>query len=209
MFTGLIEETGTLTSIARRGTIVDFTIKATVVTDDLKSGDSVAVNGACLTVTAAGSSVFTVQAVEETIRRTTLGGLKSGGSVNLERSLRVGDRLGGHIVQGHVDCTGRIVSVRKSGENMILTLSVAPDSARYIVEKGSVAIDGISLTVTTVADSEFGVSVIPHSLNATTLRDARAGDTVNIETDIIGKYVEKLLHVKNGLTMGRLEELGF
>ncbi|MFC1508646.1 riboflavin synthase [Candidatus Omnitrophota bacterium] len=209
MFTGLIEETGTIASIARHGTIVDFTIKATVVTDDIAIGDSVAVNGACLTVTAAGASEFTVQAVEETIRRTTLGGLKSGGSVNLERSLRVGDRLGGHIVQGHVDCTGRIVSVRKSGENMILTLAVAPENARYIVEKGSVAIDGISLTVTTVTNSEFGVSVIPHSLNATTLRNARVGDSVNIETDIIGKYVEKLLHTQKGLTTERLEELGY
>ena len=209
MFTGLIEETGTITSIARRGTIVDFTIKAAVVTDDIAVGDSVAINGACLTVTAAGASDFTVQAVEETIRRTTLGGLKSGRSVNLERSLRVGDRLGGHIVQGHVDCTGRIVSMRKTGENMILTLAVAPENARYILEKGSVAIDGISLTVTTVTNGEFGVSVIPHSLHATTLRDTRVGDTVNIETDIIGKYVEKLLHTKEDLTLGRLEELGF
>ncbi len=209
MFTGLIEEIGRISGSGRRGNIADFTIEADTVRDDLSIGDSIAVNGACLTVTVIGGSGFTVQAVEETLTRTTLGTLKRGSSVNLERALRLGDRLGGHLVQGHVDGTGQVVSIRKTGDNTILTISAGRDLERYIVEKGSITIDGVSLTVTSVGNGELCVSVIPHTLSVTTLRDVRTGDRVNLETDILAKYVEKLLHTGNGLTIDRLEELGF
>ena len=209
MFTGLIEEIGRISGTGRRGNSEDFTIEAVTVLDDLSIGDSIAVNGACLTVTVIGGSDFTVQAVEETLTRTTLGTLKRGSSVNLERALRLGDRLGGHLVQGHVDGTGQVVSICKSGDNTLLTISAGHDIERYIVEKGSITLDGVSLTVTSAGNGEFSVSVIPHTLSATTLRDVRKGDRVNLETDILAKYVEKLLHTGNGLTIDRLEKLGF
>ena len=209
MFTGLVECLAAVADVILEPPGKRLMIVAPTFAKGASIGDRIAINGCCLTVIEIDGDRLAFQAGPETLERTNLGALTGGDHVNLERSLKVGDRLGGHIVQGHVDCTGRIVSMRKTGENMILTLAVAPDSARYIVEKGSIAIDGISLTVTTVNNGEFGVSVIPHSLNATTLRDARVGKTVNIETDIIGKYVEKLLHTKDGLTLGRLEELGF
>jgi len=209
MFTGLIEEIGRISGTGQSGNSADFTIEAVTVPDDLSVGDSVSVNGACLTVTVVGSSSFTVQAVEETLTRTTLGTLKRGSSVNLERALRLGDRLGGHLVQGHVDGTGQVVSIRKSGNNTLLTISAGHDIERYIVEKGSITIDGVSLTVTSAGNGEFSVSVIPHTLSATTLRDVRKGHRVNLETDILAKYVEKLLHTGDGLTIDRLEKLGF
>ena len=209
MFTGLIEEVGHIVSVSRRGTNADFIIQAQTVLDDLAIGDSVMVNGACLTVVAKRSAELTVQAVEETLRRTTLGALKHGAPVNLERALRLGARLGGHIVQGHVDGTGRIVSLQGTGDNVVIAIATTPDVVRYIVEKGSVAIDGISLTVTFVRNTEFGVSIIPHTLNATSLGNARTGDMVNIETDILAKYVEKLLPGKESLSIEQLKKLGF
>jgi len=209
MFTGLIEEVGQIVSTVRRGHIIDITIEAHTVLDDLAVGDSIAISGACLTVTAAGQNVFTVQAVEETLRRTTLGTMKRGTPVNLERALKVGDRLGGHLVQGHVDGTGRIVSLRKIGENMLITITIEHDIECFVVEKGSITVDGISLTVTFVKNGEFGVSVIPHTLAATTLGNARIGEMVNLETDILAKYIEKLIHKKDVLTMGKLKELGY
>jgi len=209
MFTGLIEEVGRIVTTGRQGNIMDFTIEARTVCDDLSIGDSISVNGACLTVTATGSPVFTVQAVEETLKRTTLGKLKRGICVNLERALRIGDRLGGHLVQGHVDGIGQITSLRKSGENALFSITAESDIERYIVEKGSVTVDGISLTVTFVRNGEFGVSVVPHTLSATTLGNTRTGNMVNIETDILAKYIEKLLHAGGGLTIKHLENLGY
>ena len=209
MFTGLVEEVGHIAAVSRHGATADVTIQAVTVLDELAIGDSVMINGACLTVVAKGSAEFTVQAVEETLRRTTLGALKRGTPVNLERALRLGGRLGGHIVQGHVDGAGRIVSLRGTGDNMDITISTTPEVARYIVEKGSVAIDGISLTVTFVRNTEFGVSIIPHTLGATSLSNARTGDSVNIETDILAKYVEKLLGGGGSLSIAQLEQLGF
>lgn len=209
MFTGLIEEIGRISGTGRRGNIANFTIEAVTVLDDLSIGDSVALNGACLTVTVIGGSGFTVQAVEETLTRTTLCTLKRGSSVNLERALRLGDRLGGHLVQGHVDGTGQVLSIRKSGDNTVITISAGHDIERYIVEKGSITIDGVSLTVTSAGNGEFSVSVIPHTLSATTLRDVRKGHRVNMEIDILAKYVEKLLHTGDSLTIDRLEKLGF
>ncbi|MCE5250038.1 riboflavin synthase [bacterium] len=209
MFTGLIEEVGHVVSTTRRGNGADITIEAHTVLDDISIGDSISVSGACLTVTTVGDGSFTAQAVEETLRRTTIGGLSRGAPVNLERALRLGDRLGGHLVQGHVDGTGRITAVSRTGDNMNLAFAAGPDIERYIVEKGSITVDGISLTVTFVRNGEFGVSVIPHTLAETTLCRARVGSMVNLETDILAKYVEKLIHGKDVLTIEKLEKLGF
>lgn len=209
MFTGLIEEVGRIAASVHRGSMTDITIDAVRVLEGTNIGDSISINGACQTVTARGSSSFTVQAVEETIRRTTLGSLKRGSPVNLERSLRLGDRLGGHLVQGHVDCAGRISRAAGTQENRLLSITAPPEMMRFIAEKGSIAIDGVSLTVTFAGSEEFGVSVIPHTLGATTLSEARAGDMVNLETDVIARYVERMLSSREDLTLSRLEELGF
>ncbi len=209
MFTGLVEEVGYINAIYRRGRMLNFTIDVSASLDDMNIGDSIAVNGACLTVTEIGNSSFTVQAVEETLMRTTLENLKKGDPVNLERALCLGDRLGGHLVQGHIDGTGRIVARKGNADNVIISIAPKHDLERYIVEKGSIAIDGISLTVTYAKTGEFGVSIIPHTLKATTLGKARIGDHVNIETDIIAKYVEKLMKAKGSLTTDRLHNLGF
>jgi len=209
MFTGLIEEVGTIESVSRHGRMFDITIGASYILDGIKIGDSIAVSGPCLTVIALDDSSFTVQAVEETLRRTTLEKMKKGTPVNLERSLRLGDRLGGHLVQGHVDGTGKIVARKGTPGNVVLGIAPETDPSRYIVEKGSIAVDGISLTVAYAKKSEFGVSVIPHTLEMTTLKQARVGDTVNLETDVIAKYVEKLLGKADGLTMDRLRDMGF
>jgi len=209
MFTGLVEEVGHIKAISRRGSMLNFTIDKPASLDDMKIGDSIAVNGACLTVTEIGDSSFTVQAVEETLRLTTLEGLKKGATVNLERALCLGSRLGGHLVQGHIDGTGRIVARKGNADNVIISIAPKHELERYIVEKGSIAIDGISLTVTYAKTGEFGISVIPHTLKATTLGKARIGDLVNIETDIIAKYIEKLMKADGSLTIDRLSNLGF
>lgn len=209
MFTGLIEEVGSVASVVRRGPMIDLTVGAKTVLGDVKTGDSIAVSGVCLTVTAFGNSWFTVQAVSETLSRTTLGEARAGTPVNLERSLKLGDRLGGHIVQGHVDGVGRIVSRR--GDTGNVTFGIAPEKEleRYIAEKGSVTVDGISLTVTYARPGEFGISIIPHTMAETTLENARAGDRVNIETDVLARYVEKLLGGSGGMTLDSLKAMGF
>ena len=209
MFTGLIEEVGHIISISRHGRMIDFTIEAHSILDDMKIGDSIAISGACLTVTSIGDTSFTVQAVEETLRRTTIEHLKKGSPVNLECSLRLGDRLGGHLVQGHVDGTGRIISKKGTPDNVLLSITPETGLDRYIAEKGSIAVEGISLTVTYVKKREFGVSVIPHTLQATTLDHVRVGDQVNLEIDIIAKYVEKLINKDGSLTLNYLKDLGF
>ena len=209
MFTGLVEEIGTIESTAARGSVLDIAIRAAAVLDGTAVGDSISIQGACQTVTAVGGGTFTIQSVEETIGRTTLGNLRRGSPVNLERSIRLGARLGGHIVTGHVDGVGRIAGVSGTRENAVLSIAQPRELARYIAEKGSVTIDGVSLTVTRAADSEFGVSVIPHTLSATTLGLLRLRDRVNIEVDIIARYVERLLGRSDPLTLKRLEELGF
>ena len=209
MFTGLIEEVGHIVSVVRRGRIIDFTVEAHTLLDEMKIGDSIAINGACLTVTGIGHVSFTVQAVEETLRRTTLERLSKGNPVNLERSLRLSDRLGGHLVQGHIDGTGRIIAKKWNPENVLLSIVCESELDRYIVEKGSIAVDGVSLTVTYAKKGEFGVSIIPYTLKTTTLGVIRTGDTVNLETDIIVKYLEKLFKGEGSLTLSRLKELGF
>jgi len=209
MFTGLIEEVGAISRITRGSGIADIVIEAVIATDDLKIGDSVAVNGACLTATAVGSGVFTAQAVEETLQRTTLGYMKPGAAVNIERALRLGDRLGGHIVQGHVDGMGTVSSVRTTANYTLISISHEEQLGRYIVEKGSITIDGVSLTVTFARNNECGISVIPHTLEVTTLGMLKVGDRINLETDIIARYVDKLTGTSDGLTMSDLENMGY
>ncbi len=220
MFTGIIEAVGKVASIERGGSSVRLTVSAGKVAEDVQLGDSVAINGVCLTVVHAAPPLLSFDAVPETLRRTSLGDLRGGSSVNLERALPVGGRLGGHVVQGHVDGTGRIASIRPVGDSWWIYVDVAPELMRYIVEKGSIALDGISLTVAESADRTVAVSIIPHTWENTTLSDKRAGDAVNIECDILGKYVEKLLggyiaggggvvDRSSGVTMDLLERSGY
>ncbi len=189
MFTGIIEEVGTVAKLD------DFklTISASKVLEDQKIGDSIAVNGTCLTVVDHDRSTFSVDLSPETLRRTSLGSLAQGHKVNLERPLAVSDRLGGHIVQGHVDATGRITSSRTEGNSQILRIRYPNRLRVYIVEKGFIAVDGISLTVVQKGTSSFTLSVIPYTLENTNLQDKGPGDRVNLEADIVAKYVESML----------------
>ncbi len=199
MFTGLIEDCGNITSLTRTATEARLTVEtSSLSTQELKIGDSVAVNGACLTVIAKDSKTFTVDMSPETFAKTTFSNLKNNSKVNLERALRVGDRLGGHIVTGHVDVVATVRNVTREQNAVIISMEIANAYARYLVPKGSVTIDGISLTVNGVDENSFSVSIIPHTLSATTLADVQAGDRVNIETDILGKYVERLLGLERG-----------
>lgn len=193
MFTGIIESIGKITNLEREQEAVRVTVAVGAIAEDVALGDSVSVNGVCLTVTQIAPPEVTFDAVYETMRVTTLGTLQIGDPVNLERSLPVGGRLGGHIVQGHVDGTGRIASIRPIGNSYFLYVDAAPELMRYVVTKGSVAVDGISLTVAESEDRTFAVSIIPHTWEHTNLNEKRAGDSVNIECDILGKYVEKML----------------
>lgn len=193
MFTGLIQAIGQVRSLNRQGEAGTLTISSTMATDHLVLGESIAVNGACLTVIRWDTASFTVDVSPETLHRTTLGHLRSGTEVNLERALRLSDRLGGHLVSGHIDGIGT-VRRRYQQDNAVHFAFAAPaESMCYLVAKGSVAIDGVSLTVNQVTSDAFSVSVIPHSLAQTCLKNRREGDAVNIETDLIGRYVERLL----------------
>lgn len=193
MFTGIIEEVGRVRQIG--GGVLS--IDAQRVLEDVQLGDSICVNGICLTVTSFDARHFTADVMPETIRRTSLAELKKGSPVNLERALTLASRLGGHIVSGHIDGTGEVLSLKQEGNAVLLNIQATSALLRYIVEKGSVAIDGISLTVAAVGDSDFTVSLIPHTREVTNLRAKRAGSRLNIETDIIGKYVEKLMAAKD------------
>ena len=196
-----------------------LTIDAKEILKDIRLGDSIAVNGTCLTVTRYADSSFTADVMPETVRSTVLAHLKPGDPVNLERTLQLGSRLGGHIISGHVDGVGIITSKVREENAIIVTISAEPDILRYVIKKGSVAIDGISLTVVNIAEDWFSVSLIPHTAQMTTLGLKRTGEHVNLETDIIGKYVEKLLEKrdttadkgssKGVLTAGYLAEHGF
>lgn len=193
MFTGIIEEIGKVDQTSFRGSNLRFRIKALKVSTDLRVGDSVNINGACQTVIEAKGDHFIAEAVEETLRRTNLGQLKPGDSVNLERALRLSDRLGGHLVSGHVDFVGRIRFIFQKDQSHIFEFEFPPEYQTHFVEKGSVAVDGVSLTVVQVHSSSFTVSIIPFTISNTTLGVKETGDTVNIETDLIGKYVEIIL----------------
>jgi riboflavin synthase len=193
MFTGIVEELGTVAGIEDQGDAVRLTISATTVLSDAELGASIAVNGCCLTVATLGEKEWTADVMLETLKRTSLHSLSAGDQVNLERAVTPSTRLGGHIVQGHVDGVGRVVSREPSEHWEVVTISLDPELARYVVEKGSIAVDGISLTVVSVTDDTFTVSLIPETLARTSLGFRAVGDEVNLETDIIAKHVEKLL----------------
>jgi riboflavin synthase len=197
MFTGIIQEVGGVVSAVSEGGGVRLSIKAPMVSAELNVNDSIAVNGVCQTVVARQGSRFDVQSVEETLRKTTLGELKSGSRVNLELPLRLSDRLGGHLVQGHVDSVGRVISVEKEVSSWLITVEFLKEHEKYIIPVGSIALDGISLTVARTEGNRFTVAIIPHTLERTTISDARPGTKVNLEFDLVGKYIERL--VKGGV----------
>ncbi|MFH1335254.1 MAG: riboflavin synthase [Candidatus Zixiibacteriota bacterium] len=212
MFTGIIEEIGRVDRINSRGNNLLLRIKAPLTSTDMKTGDSININGACQTVIESKDNCFTVEAVEETLKRTTLGRLKAGDSVNLERALRLSDRLGGHLVTGHVDFVGRIKSITPKDPSSVFEFEFPQEYHAHFVEKGSVAVDGISLTVVQVKSDSFTVSVIPFTTKNTTLGEKKVDDMVNIETDLIGKYVEKILTTKkekSKITVEWLKEKGW
>ena len=210
MFTGLVKEPGKVSRISRAGNIYKIAIEAKAISKAAKVGDSIAVNGACLTVTEKNGAVLFFDAVEETMQRTSLGSLKEGSIVNLEDSLKVGDRIGGHFVLGHVDCLGRITDIKKGDKEASIELSIPEKFAGLVVEKGSVAIDGISLTVGEVRRGSFKAFIIPHTMEVTTLKDKKAGSEVNVEFDVLGKYIVRQKELGSpGLTEEFLKEQGF
>ncbi len=193
MFTGIVEETGTVEQIRHGQHSAVLTIRAKKVLEGTQIGDSIAVNGICLTVTSLLSGCFTADVMHETLNRSSLAQLTRGSRVNLERAMAANGRFGGHIVSGHVDGVGKITRIRRDDTAVWYTIQAKPEVMRYIVEKGSVTIDGISLTVVKVTQADFSISAIPHTVRQTVLQERHEGDLVNLETDIIGKYVEKLL----------------
>ena len=210
MFTGICEECGSIRQITDTGGGRRLTIKAAVVLDGSKVGDSIAVDGICLTATSLGKDFFTADVSEETLRYTVLGQKRPGDTVNLERALRVGDRLGGHIVAGHVDGTGKVKRIERDGDSYLYTFTADKNNMHFIIKKGSITVNGISLTVAELTDDDFSIEVIPHTLSVTNIGKLKPGDTVNLENDMIGKYVEHFLSEKNerhGLTYEMLETL--
>jgi len=193
MFTGIVTEVGLVADYERTDRGRRLTVTAPATTEALQTGDSVAVNGICLTAVVVSPPHFQVEAMAETLGRTNLGGLGEGSSVNLERPMRMGGRLDGHIVQGHIDAAGQVTRIRPEGRSKRVTISIPDGLERYLVDKGSVAVDGVALTVTAVGEGCFEVALIPHTLEVTTLRDLQVGDTANVEVDILAKYVERLL----------------
>ena len=193
MFTGIIRERGRVASVERGGEGVRLQLEAPRTAGQVAVGDSVSVNGVCLTATVVDDGALSFDAVPETIRRSSLGRLEPGDEVNLEPALRVGDPLGGHYVQGHVDGVGRVRSVASGGEDVRVWVDAVPELLRYLVEKGSVTVEGVALTVTEVDEGGFAVALVPHTLAETTLASLAAGDPVNLEVDVLAKYVERLL----------------
>jgi riboflavin synthase len=214
VFTGIIHEVGHVASAAREGGGVRLSIEAPLVCAELKVDDSIAVNGVCQTVVGREGSRFEVQAVEETLRKTTLGDLETGSQVNLELPVRLSDRLGGHLVQGHIDGIGRVVSVEKEVSSWLITVEFSKEHEKYVIPVGSIALDGISLTVARTSGNRFTVAIIPHTLERTTISDARPGTRVNLEFDLVGKYVEKLVQggvrpAGSSITENQLREWGY
>jgi len=212
MFTGLIEDVGRVVALERRSKAAILHISTKLPLSEIAVGDSVAVNGSCLTVTAKGNSQLSFDVSPESLSCTTIGELRIGASVNLERALRLGDRLDGHMVSGHIDCIGKLKRVSESSGNRQLEFAVPTPQLRYLIAKGSVAIDGVSLTVNIVTSDGFSVNIIPLTQDATTLHSLKAGDTVNIETDMIGKYLERLAQPwthSSGLSIKSLADNGF
>lgn len=204
MFTGIVQGLGTVKSVKKMAEGSVLAIAPDFVLEDPEEGESIAVNGVCLTATTISSDFFTADVSPETLSRSTLGELGPGSRVNLERALRLSDRLGGHIVSGHIDCTGQVLERKELRQFTLFRFRIDAKYDRYLIEKGSVTIDGISLTVNSCTSGEFSVAIIPHTLSITTLGFRKVGDRVNIEVDVIGKYVEKLL--KGGMDAGAAGE---
>ena len=212
MFTGIIEELGTVAGIRKDSKSAILTIRANKILSDIHLGDSIAVNGVCLTVVSFESGQFSADVMHETLNRSSLGALKPGSHVNLERAMAADGRFGGHIVAGHVDGTGTIKEIKNDGIAFWYTIQTEEKVMRYVIEKGSIAIDGISLTVADTGRNTFKVSIIPHTMSETVLSEKKVGDIVNLENDCIGKYVEHLLGMdrkSEGITMDFLRKNGF
>ena len=215
MFTGIVEELGRIERIERGANSIKLHISGDVIFSDVKLGDSVATNGVCLTVSALSGKTFTADVMPETLNRSSLGSLSAGGHVNLERAMPADGRFGGHIVTGHIDGMGKITKITKDDNAIWIKISADSSILRYVIEKGSITIDGISLTIADVSENDFAVSIIPHTASVTTLGKRKVGDTVNLEVDIIGKYVEKLLpsatvkKAQSNITASFLAEHGF
>ena len=210
MFTGIIEEIGEIAGVKRGQVSSRLAIRGKKIFSDLKLGDSVAVNGVCLTATSISGDIFEADVMAETLRRTNLGGFSNGTRVNLERAMAAGGRFGGHIVSGHIDGTGRVSSLVREENAVWVRIDAEDKILRYIIEKGSIAIDGISLTVAETGPGYFKVSIIPHTGEETTLLRRRPGDIVNLENDVVGKYVERLLNFSagNGEAFGQKAKAG-
>lgn len=215
MFTGIVEEIGKIKAIKKGKNSARLVINAKKVLEDVKLGDSIAVNGVCLTVTEFSNSEFAVDVMHESLRKSSLSTLKNDSSVNLERAMLLNGRFGGHIVSGHIDGTGEIINIKNDDNAIWYTISAKDKIMKYIIEKGSITIDGISLTVANLSESDFSVSIIPHTQEETILKMKKIGDIVNLENDCIAKYVESLLNfkekseVKKDITMDFLLENGF
>ena len=193
MFTGIVRERGRLTAVEGGAEGLRLEIEAPRAAAEAAPGDSVSIAGCCLTVTAVANGSVTFDAVPETLARSTLGGMRAGDEVNLEQALRAGEPLGGHYVQGHVDAVGRVVAVEPAGNEVRVWVEAPPEVARYVVEKGSIALDGVSLTIAGLRDGAFAVALVPHTLEQTTLGRLAPGDEVNLEADVLAKYVERLI----------------
>lgn len=214
MFTGIVEETGQVISVKKGSRSSRLTIRGDLIFEDIKVGDSIAVNGVCLTVSRFQETSFEADVMRETLERSTLGNLEAKSKVNLERAMPADGRFGGHIVSGHIDGTGRISEMRKDDNAIWVTVEADDNILGYIIEKGSVCIDGISLTIASVGQGWFCVSVIPHTADATILGEKQAGDIVNLENDMIGKYIKQFVskeqeQVKSDITMEFLQKAGF
>ena len=214
MFTGLVETTGTFLSASMAGKAGKLRLESAEILSDPVPGESIAVNGACLTLEKAAGAVLEFHVLEETFRKTNLGLLQRGSRVNLERAMALGDRFGGHIVSGHVDGTGKILALGRNGDDMVLTVSCTPELRQYMVPKGSIAVNGISLTLASLQEDRFSIHIIPTTWNVTNLSDCKAGDVVNLECDMLGKYVLSMLQrmelpAKSKIGMDTLKNAGF
>ncbi len=214
MFTGIIQECGTISSVQQMGGACRIGVKAPRTAADAAVNDSVCLNGACQTVVAVNRDVFTVEAVEETLRKTTLGTLRTNQRVNLELPLRLSDRLGGHLVQGHVDGVGKVIDIEKQASSWLVTVGLPAEFMRYVVPVGSIALDGVSLTVARVHENKITVSLIPHTLEVTTFSALERGQSLNVELDLVGKYIERLIQRKDetdgtGLSRDLLKMWGY
>ncbi|MGD8305593.1 MAG: riboflavin synthase [Ignavibacteria bacterium] len=212
MFTGLIEETGIIKRIKPIAGGLKLTIRASKIMDDLKIDDSIAVNGVCLTAVSVDAEEFSVDAVGETLKKSTIQSVRENEELNLERSVRLMDRLGGHLVQGHVNGIGTIAKIEKLGDNYFIEVLIPEHLNKYLIEEGSIAIDGISLTIATIKNSTIGISIIPHTWSKTILKNKKVGSKVNIETDVMAKFVEKLLskdNVDGKFTENWFKQLGY